>query len=232
MPHIPTLFRAARAFWKVARDASRLEEVFALVDSVSDAPATAARMEATLRAEPAFQRALAERPRLGPVDVAALGRLPEGTLGRAYADFLSANGLDPAALPVREAHDVVGYANAHVFETHDVWHVVTGFGPAVEDELGLQAFYLAQMPNPVAFAILLAGLVNTALFSFDTCAPRMSQVARGWVLGRRARKLFGTDWKRLWERPLAEVRAELQVDVAAVDALVQRPGPAPVALAA
>jgi ubiquinone biosynthesis protein Coq4 len=224
MPRIPTLFRATRAFIRVVRDVNQLDEVFTLVDTVSSGPAARARAEAMLRAEPSIQQALREQPRLGRVDVAALSRLPEGTLGRAYADFLTRNGLDPTVLPVREARDAVSYANAHIFETHDVWHVVTGFGPEVEGELGLQAFYLAQMPNPMAFAILMAGLMNTAFFAFDTCATRLTQVSRGWVLGRRAKKLFGTDWKALWARPLAEVRTSLGVDLAAVDGLL-RPEP-------
>jgi ubiquinone biosynthesis protein Coq4 len=33
------------------------------------------------------------------------------------------------------------------YETHDIWHVVTGFHTDVAGELGLQAFYLAQFPG-------------------------------------------------------------------------------------
>jgi hypothetical protein len=40
----------------------------------------------------------------------------------------------------------------------------------------------------------------------------MTQIARGWLLGRQARPLFGTDWKQLWATPLSEVRTRLGLE--------------------
>lgn len=171
------------------------------------------------RRMPHGARALQEKPRLGKIDLETLGKLPEGTLGHEYARFMRRHGLDPASLPLKPVESDATFVEAHLRETHDLWHVVTGFEPNVAGELGLQAFYLAQFPNRVALAILSAGLMNTLLYAFDDSVARMTQIARGWLLGRQARPLFGTHWKELWATPIAEVRARLGLELKAADAV-------------
>jgi ubiquinone biosynthesis protein COQ4 len=36
----------------------------------------------------------------------------------------------------------------------------------------------------------------------------------GWMMGKTAQPLFGVDWIALWETPLAQVRASLDIIVA------------------
>ena len=143
------------------------------------------------------------------MDVAALSALPEGTLGRAFADFLRAAKLDPNDLPELPADDDGSYTIAHLYETHDLWHVVTGFSSEVSGELGLLAFYMAQFPGRLSPMLLSAGLMNTASRAMDDRADRMDAIARGWTLGKQADRLFGLRWAELWERSLVEVQASL-----------------------
>jgi ubiquinone biosynthesis protein Coq4 len=109
---------------------------------------------------------------------------------------------------------------AHLLEVHDIWHVLTGFGTQVAGELGVQAFSLAQLGSPFAAGIITGGMANTLLFAFPERDVRMRAIVRGWLLGKRARLLFGGTWARMWERPLEEVRAEFELDVPGVDALL------------
>lgn len=199
---------ALRSMIVIARDPSRLDAVFSLHDAIED-PAVLEPMVARMRAGEATGRALRERARLGKVDLAALEALPEGTLGRAYANFMRAAGLDPASIPTLEARSEHQWFSAHLYETHDIWHVVTGFGPDVAGELGLQAFYLAQVEGPLSVAILAAGLVNTAVRAMEDSTRRFDEITRGWQLGRAARPLFGVRWGEQWARPLSEIRREL-----------------------
>ena len=97
------------------------------------------------------------------------------------------------------------------YETHDLWHVVTGFDTDVAGELGLQAFYLAQFPGKLAALILSIGMVNTTLFAFDERSQRLDAIARGWQLGRTAHSFLAVRWADLWSLPLAEVRARVGV---------------------
>jgi ubiquinone biosynthesis protein COQ4 len=155
-------------------------------------------------------RALAERRRLR-VDLAELSKLPAGTLGRVFADHMIANGLDPAAIPTLPGESALEFMRAHLYETHDVWHAVTGFRTDVAGELGLQAFYAAQAPGGLPWMLLAMGFLNTALYAMDERDARFEAIARGWDMGRRARPLFGTPWDTLWATPLDEVRRALGV---------------------
>lgn len=208
--------QAARAFVRIARNPSRLDEVFNLSDGLTD-PEVLGAMADHVRATPEGAAALAERPQVH-LDLAALRALPEGTLGRTYAELMIANGLDPKDIPTLPVHDERSYVRAHLYQTHDLWHAATGFATDVAGEVGLQAFYAAQLPGRLPTAILAAVMVNTLLFAFDDRDRRMREIARGWVLGHRSRPLFGARWDELLALPLDEARARLGLAVDAVDA--------------
>ena len=143
----------------------------------------------------------------------SLGVLPEGTLGRAVADFMRARGLDPASIPRHESDDEASYVRAHLYETHDVWHVVTGFDTDVAGELAVQAFYSAQLDGELPRLIVIGGLVNARLRGGDDWGRRLDAISRGWTRGKAARPLFGVAWDELWARPLDEVRAGLGIAI-------------------
>jgi ubiquinone biosynthesis protein Coq4 len=212
---VKLVWRAARAL----RHPERLSDVLELADLLAPPPAMR-RLTEALRHRPSAARALRERPRLGPVVLTTLRALPEGCLGRAYADHLTRYRLDPDALPRLEARTDEEYIRAHLLESHDIWHVLTGFGTDVAGELGLMAFNLAQLGSPFAAGILTGGLANTLLYAFPERDVRMRAIVRGWLLGKRARLLFGTAWATLWEEPLEALRARFGLDLKAVDSLL------------
>lgn len=233
---LPLLVRGGHAFLRIAQDPNRLEEVFNLIDAISKNSHISQQLVATYRQLSTGAQALRDKPRLGRIDMEALAQLPAGTLGHEYAHFMRRHGLDPSSLPLHPVEDDMSFIEAHLRETHDIWHVVTGFGPDVASELGLQAFYLAQVPNRVALAILSAGMLNTLIYAFDDSGARMTQISRGWLMGRQAKAFFGTDWKQLWSTPLSEVRARMGLERVASDEvppelLRQDSAPAPVARA-
>ncbi|HEX8953120.1 MAG TPA: Coq4 family protein, partial [Polyangia bacterium] len=175
--------------------------------------------------------ALRERPHVH-LDLKALRALPTGTLGRQYALMMDRNGLDPASIPTLPDDDEGRYLRAHLYETHDLWHVATGFGTDVAGELGLQAFYQAQLPGKLPAAILAAGFVNTLVYSFAQRDVRLREIARGWLLGHRSRPLLGVRWDDYLALPLDEVRARLGLDVDAVDRVLPPADPVQVMPAA
>jgi ubiquinone biosynthesis protein Coq4 len=214
MPSPLALVKLAVASARLVRDPDRLEEVFALADTLQQTEAIDA-MLAHVRRDPQGARAVVERPRVR-ARLAALRALPDGTFGREVARFLDDRGLDPDALPDRPADDPRAFVRAHLYETHDLWHVATGFDTDVAGEVGLQAFYLAQLPARLAPLLLSVAMANTFLYRFDDAGPRMDAIAAGWRLGRAARPLFGVRWAELWEQPLAEVRARLAIPAGGV----------------
>jgi ubiquinone biosynthesis protein COQ4 len=206
MRHPWRMARAAYQMARTIRNPDRLEDILALAPVL--APPEAMRpLTQALWQIPSAAVALRDRPRLGSVDLRALRALPHGTLGRAFADHLLGNGLEMEALPHLPAHT-------------DMEYVLTGFGTQVAGELGLQAFNLAQLGSPFAAGILTGGLANTLLYAFSERDVRMRAIVRGWLLGKRARPLFGGAWARMWETPLEEVRAGFGLDVKGVEALL------------
>lgn len=203
------VLRVGRAALRLVRDPNRLDEVIAMADRLGDSPALDP-IVAHIERLPDGPAALADRPRVD-LDLPRLRALPDGSFGREAARFLDARGLDPADLPKRVADDGRAWVRAHLFETHDLWHVVTGFDTDVPGELGLQAFYLAQFPGRLSAAILAIGLTNTLLYGFGERDARMDAIARGWQLGRAARPFLAVRWADLWTVPLTEVRARLGV---------------------
>lgn len=206
------LVKIARAGVRLVKDPSRLDEVFAIADQLQQTEAID-RIVEHVRRDPVGALALIEHPRVA-IDLPRLRRLPAGSFGHAVATFFDDNGLDPASLPRTAATDPRSFVRAHLYETHDLWHVVTGFGSDVPGELGLQAFYLAQFPARLAAVLIGLMFFNTFLYRFDEKDARMDEIVRGWQLGKAARPLFGVRWNDLWELPLDEVRARLSLPTA------------------
>jgi ubiquinone biosynthesis protein Coq4 len=202
-------FLFARALWSfvdLVRHPEHLDRVFEISSAMSKQRRDVLqKMADHFAVDPQGAAAFREKPRLH-VDLDALSKLPAGTLGRTFADHMRANGLDPASIPSLEAHDNLEFIRAHLFETHDVWHAVTGFGTDVAGELGLQAFYAAQAPGGLPLALMAMGLLNTAFYAPDERQARLDAITRGWEMGQRARPLFGTRWDELWGSPIREVR--------------------------
>jgi ubiquinone biosynthesis protein Coq4 len=195
-----------RAFARIIKDPNRLDDVFGLSDR-TDQREILERSAARFALFPKGAQALRECRRLPAYQLSELARLPSGTLGCEFANHMISRGLDPAAIPTLDAKDPVEFIRAHFYETHDIWHVVTGFGTDVAGELGLQGFYMAQVHGPLPPALLAAGLLNTAFITVEEFDVRMRNIVVGWRAGKRATPFFGTHWDQFWAMPLEEVRA-------------------------
>jgi ubiquinone biosynthesis protein Coq4 len=206
--------RSLRAFVNLVRDPSRLDEVFEMADALSKGyPELPRRMARAFRQTERGAAAFRDRPRVGRLVLAELATMPAGTLGREFHEHMRKNGLDPAALPQLEVVDEVSFMRAHLYETHDLWHTITGFDADVAGELGLQAFYTAQMDGRLGLLILSLGMLNTTISGYDDRYARLDAIGRGWEMGKRAELLFGLRWRELLGEPIDEVRRRLNIDL-------------------
>nr|WP_255216053.1 Coq4 family protein [Pseudenhygromyxa sp. WMMC2535] len=208
--------RFLAAFASMTRNPNQLDRVFRLIDGID------ANDDEGLLDE------IFSRPDFGPVasgDIPplslrppALRRLPAGSLGRELISFLDERGLDPESLKRQEAPQTAfDRIRVHLQRSHDLWHVLTGFGTDVASELGLQAFYGAQFDSPAAMAIITAGFLNGLLFEKRDISRRLEAVALGWQMGKQAKSFVGVDWTSWLDKPLEEVRAHFAVDPAQVE---------------
>jgi ubiquinone biosynthesis protein Coq4 len=217
-------FRLASVLTRLVRDPSRLDVVFELSDAVLR-DKDALKDFAAILALPQVGAAAAVRLTTPLLDLDKLEAMPAGSLGQRAAAFFKEHGLDPGALPRTDPTTDYEWLSSHLYETHDLWHVLTGFRPDVAGELGLQAFYAAQIPGPFPIALLTAGMINTLVFSQSEAAARLSAISRGWRMGERARLLAGLDWMKLLDRPIEDVRRELGIEQDDAAAQVSRGTP-------
>lgn len=154
-------------------------------------------------------RLLREQPSIDTahVDFAALRALPEGTLGRAYVRHLDDEGLDPDIFQAPPGlPSIPAYVAKRIRQSHDVWHVLTGYATDVAGEVALQAFTYAQVGGPGSAWIALGGTLRSLR------QPRVAAMALdGLRRGRAAKWLPAVVWEDLWALPLDEVRRRLGV---------------------
>lgn len=204
---------ALRALAALASDPDDLPKVFTVIESLPGRSPT--RMLARMRASAEGSGVLAMKPDLAArlADRAALRALPEGTLGRTYAEFADRAGITPqgivdASIVGTERVDGVPedmrFMGDRMRDTHDLWHVVTGYGLDLLGEAALLCFTYAQTKHPgIALVAALA-----ILKSVPNARPVMTE---GYRRGRRAAWLPAIAWEDLLDRPLTEVRARLQI---------------------
>jgi ubiquinone biosynthesis protein COQ4 len=183
------LIAAFRALWRLARDNDDTTHVFAIVDAL--------RGDSDIR------------------NVERLRALPEGSLGRIYLAFMAregitANGLAAAAdegYSQRSTDPDVRTFAVWARDSHDLWHVLTGYGRDPLGELCLLGVLHSQIYNPGTAFIALLGLLQVP-FEYPG-APSVRAVLQGFAIGRRAEWMIAQDWEALLELPIDEVRARL-----------------------
>jgi len=173
--------------------------------------ATLQKIVAFLSLTPQGKQAFVDRPLLGKIDLQQLHQLPNHTLGYVYADHMLSNGLTPPSVK-KIANDPFVFLGAHIGETHDIWHVVTGCDTKKPGEVQLEAFYTAQLgPDRLFLALVAKNLLKTAMYEVELCEQIMDGLTQGWMMGKRAKPLFGIQWNRLWETPLRDVQTSLNI---------------------
>ncbi len=138
------------------------------------------------------------------IDLARLRSLPDGTLGREYVRFLDANELAPEGLtgPPRIEDPVAASVARRLRQTHDVWHVMTGYEPDVRGEILLQAFTFGQVRTPSALLITLFGVLRWMFFYRGLARD----VLRAYRRGKRAKALAGMPWEADFATPVDALR--------------------------
>ena len=189
-----------------------LDSVFAVANSVKDSP-LAEQMKRHLLIHPQFSALVKEGWRPKAIDLTELQTLPDGTLGRCYADQLISQGITPDALidPSPISNDAE-YITHRLRETHDIIHVLTGFGIDGDSELGLQGFNLAQTRSPLAVMLIFGGML-AALQDDEPLAPMLRAMARGVQWGLDADLVIAHKLEEGWDRPLQDWRQELRLAV-------------------
>lgn len=220
------VFRAIRA---LIRDPDDTSQVFRIIRAFSTSALD--RQFERLRSAPQGLRILeGDETLLDRLsDRAALERLPQGSLGRVYAGFTSAEAISPQGLveaslaaPPESADggpERIRFAD-RLRDSHDLWHVITGYGRDLIGEAALLAFTYRQTGNRGIGLIVLV-----AYWKAGRGLPGGRELIRdGFRRGGHAAWLPAVDWESLLATPLDEVRRTLRITPVERYAAVRSPG--------
>jgi len=146
------------------------------------------------------------RKLLGKVDLKELQKCPVGSIGKIYADRMIRDNLSPDFFNVLDVTNDEIYFMMRLRQTHDLWHVLTGFDTSIKGELGLQAFMMIQTHTPLAPLVIGAMLIRSALKDQKEAREIMESVLCGWQMAKHAKPIFAIDWEAQWSTPLEDLR--------------------------
>ncbi|MDY7097183.1 MAG: Coq4 family protein [Pseudomonadota bacterium] len=145
--------------------------------------------------------------------------LPQNSVGKNYIAFMKREGLTARGL-VEESHkwappenrpdDLTEWYFNRLRDTHDLFHVLTGYGRDALGEASLLGFSYAQNHNLGVFFIAYAGARQIKKVS-GTSAPLYASVREGQRLGAAAAKIAHEDVGALMREDIAAARKRLNI---------------------
>ncbi|MEZ0391105.1 MAG: Coq4 family protein [Pseudobdellovibrionaceae bacterium] len=194
-------------FLKLARNPENTPAVFDISDSLLALGALTG-AKAKFAKDPEALQIIRERKLIFPFHLDELVRMPEGSLGRTYAEHMISQKLDPNFFRNIEIKNDAAFVAMRMRQTHDLWHVVTGFQTSVPGELGLQAFVAAQTSLPLAPILISGALLKVGVRNSILLEPIMNEIVRGWQMGLKSKPLFSFDWEANWQTPVSKIREQ------------------------
>lgn len=182
-----------------------------------------------MRDHPIGRRLLAERPDLGAAlnDMESLGAMPDGSLGRTYYEFMSHPETVPGYMLSGLVHrdswidhvamdEELRWAFERWIQTHDMMHVVSGYGADLAGE-GLNIYFTLAYNVGLSWRLAFWTPFGLAPRLMQPSVPRRRWVGylrEAWTRGTAAREHLpfeSVPWEELLPLSLNEVRNTLGV---------------------
>ena len=202
------LYHCARVLFRHWPDYS-FDDLAGIQDNL-DGPAFA-RAARDMRSDPEGRELVRSRAILTVkgLDWAYFAKLPIDSFGYNVWHHFYVNGLlTPLELQpsrLRWAEDTE-HAKSRYRSSHDMRHVFVGLGTEVHEEISLQVFQYAQLPQKLSALVVLFGALKL-MVSRDDWRAFWRLAPRAWHAGKRGQALHCVCFERLWDRPLDELRA-------------------------
>ncbi|MEM8917607.1 MAG: Coq4 family protein [Pseudomonadota bacterium] len=209
--------KALHHFRELLKDKEDTEQVFHIFECLprknfrSDAKAfTLSETGRAVRAqEPSLPDLLDDHDRLRA--------MPEGSLAHAYCDFMEQEGLTAAGLVAesdkfqqKSYGDLIEWYGYRQRDTHDLLHVLTGYGRDALGEQCVLAFTYGQSPALGHLFIAYGGGLNLKQ-TVKSKAPIFKAIREAQKMGRACPKITDRSITDLLARPLDEIRREFGI---------------------
>lgn len=147
-------------------------------------------------------------------DLDELAKLPAHTLGAAFARHMRANELQVDYYEERRPRTRMQFLRQRMRQTHDIWHVLTGYGTDEFEEVGIQGFYAGQYMSNMA-AIIAAGAFLKSIFRvrFAELQKHVDAFCEGYCAGKRAENLLAVKWEELWGESVESLRRRYCINI-------------------
>ena len=200
--------RMAIRFVDFINNPESLSKIIGLADGIAGSPLSR-QMVNYLLDNPTMAALIIEHWRPAPIALEVLETLPPSSLGYIYSRHMRSQELSPASVidasPITSSHEYIFH---RVRETHDIIHVLTGFGIDAAGELGIQGFILAQIRSPLALFFIFGGILATMKNQLPL-DKLLKSLARGFELGLQAQCVIACKLEDGWDRPLVDWQQEL-----------------------
>ena len=211
--------KAWRHFKELIKDKENTAEVFPIFEAlpwrgVYDAATaflSSERGQAIRKSEPSLVAILDDHD--------GLRKLPAGSLAHVYCDFMEREGLSAQGLvdeldtyrrPDQYFDDQISWYFNRMRDTHDLMHILTGFGRDALGEQCVLAFTYSQQP---ALAHLFLGYAGAFEIKkrMKSKAPIFGAVREAQRMGKACPRLVEQPIRDLLAMPIDEVRAKLNI---------------------
>lgn len=166
----------------------------------------------SLKAKPEVAQLIDDRYLMSSPAGDRLMQHPHDSLGYAYGMHLKQANLNPNFYRHVEVVDDASYVFQRMRQTHDIWHVVTGYGIDGLGEMELKAFEYAQTRRPMAAVLIGLVILSNVFKTPSTLGIFFDRVTAAYQLGTRAKPLLAQKWEEHWEKSVAEWRTELGIE--------------------
>ncbi|MEA1619690.1 Coq4 family protein [Erythrobacter sp. T5W1-R] len=211
--------KALRHFRKLVADKEDTEQVFHIIEAMKG---RASHKQAwNFIASPEGQRFLHEETDIPAMldDHARWADCGPNSVAAHYIAFMKREGLSAAGLvaesnkwqpPHERPQDLTQWYFDRLRDTHDLFHVLTGYGRDALGEASLLAFSYEQNRNAGILFIAYAGARQIGKVS-GTRAPLFDAIREGRALGRAAAKIAHQDIAALMAEDIEAARARLTI---------------------
>ena len=207
--------QAGLAISRLLRDPDDTSQVFKVLEALRGD--SLSRALSRMSNDERGQRLLDEQPNIVKVlnDRDMLASLPEGSIGRAYYDFVHAEGLSADGL-IASSHEAPRFENIgqnlrwlgdRLRDIHDLQHVMTGYGRDTLGELCLLSFMTTQVPSRGIDFIIFMGRTKGQKEQPELNLKEL--IGEGRQIGEAADWMLFTCWEDRLHEPLDKVREEL-----------------------
>ena len=207
--------KAGLAVARLIKDPDDTGQVFKVLEALRGD--SLSRAAARLRADSQGLKLLRDQPNIVSAlnDREALAKLPEGSVGRAYYNFvhlegLSADGLiasSDEAPRIDDMDQTERWLGDRLRDIHDLQHVMTGYGRDTLGELCLLSFMTTQTPSRGIDFIVFFGRRKGQ--KDNPSLDINGAIDEGREIGAQSQWMLLTRWEDRLHEPLSDVRKAL-----------------------